>query len=99
LLLGLVVALLAVLDSISSVLIASYRLTTVPDVLQGRVSSVYHLILFGSLTAGQLIIGHILDHWGILTTLSLLWTGLLLFALFALLAPSVRRASFPLESI
>ncbi len=85
LLLGLAIALLAVIDSIASVLSDSYRLAAVPTALQGRVGSVYRLTLFGSLTIGQALIGQTLDHAGVLLTLGLLWIGLLFFALFALL--------------
>jgi MFS family permease len=96
-LLGLVIALLAVIDSIASIPSDSYRLAAVPNALQGRVGSIYRLIIFGSLIVGQELIGLSLDHFGILITIAWLWLGLLLFALLALLLPSVRQASFPLE--
>lgn len=93
--LGMVVAALALVDSISSILIASYRLAAVPDDLQGRVGSVYRLILFGALTLGQALIGVSLERLGVPITIAILWGGLILMAGITLTSPSIRHASFP----
>ena len=94
--LGAVVAGLALIDSICAILIASYRLAVVPDELQGRVGSVYRLIVFGSLTVGQALTGVSLQHFGVLITVGLLWSGLILFAILALASSQLRQAS-PLQ--
>src|SRR3989440_12131114 len=91
--LGIVVAGLALIDSISAILISSYRLAMVPDELQGRVGSVYRLIVFGSLALGQVVVGQCLDHFGILMTVGILWSGLILFALLMLASSQLRQAS------
>ncbi len=92
--LGGVVAVLAIIDSIASVLMTSYRLSTVPDDLQGRVGSAYHLVISGSLTVGLALIGIGLQQFGVLATLAVLWGGLVVLALLALLNSGMRRASF-----
>lgn len=91
--LGIVVAGLALPDSIYSILASSYRLTMVPDELQGRVGSTYRLILFGSLTAGQALIGISLQHFGVLITVVWLWSGLILFAILMLASSQLRGVS------
>ena len=91
--LGMVVAALALVDSIASILIASYRLTVIPDDLQGRVGSVYRLILFGSLTLGQALIGISLERLGVPITIAILWGGLILMTGITLINPPIRRAS------
>lgn len=81
--LGAVVAGLALIDSICAILIASYRLAVVPDELQGRVGSVYRLIVFGSLALGQFVVGQCLDHFGVLMTVGILWSGLILLCIIS----------------
>ena len=91
--LGIVVAGLALIDSISAILISSYRLAVVPDELQGRVGSVYRLIVFGSLALGQVVVGQCLDRFGVLTTVGILWSGLILFAILMLADSQLRQVS------
>jgi len=91
--LGIVVAGLALIDSIAAILISSYRLAMVPDELQGRVGSVYRLIVFGSLALGQVVVGQCLDRFGILMTVGILWSGLILFAFLILANSQLRHAS------
>jgi len=93
--LGLVMAGLALVDSIASILMASYRLTTTPDELQGRVGSVYRLIIFGSLALGQALIGVCLQQFGVPVTISILWAGLILFSIGMLANPRARGANLP----
>ena len=91
--LGIVVAGLALIDSVAAILISSYRLAMVPDELQGRVGSVYRLIVFGSLALGQVVVGQSLDRFGVLTTVGILWSGLILFAFLMLVNSQLRHAS------
>jgi MFS family permease len=79
--LGMVMIVYSLVDSLAIVLIVSYRLTSVPDHLQGRVNSVYRLILFGFSAAGQALIGVSLQQLGVLPTVGMLWAGLLFFLL------------------
>ena len=95
LLLGAVFAGIAIFDSISAILMSSYRLYIVPDALQGRVSGVYRLILFSILTIGPSAIGLSLEHLGVLPTVSIVWSGLLLMAGFVFLNRQIRQARLP----
>jgi predicted MFS family arabinose efflux permease len=93
--LGVVVASLALVDSITAILSASYRLTVTPNELQGRVGGAFRLVLYGFLTLGQALIGQSLDHLGVLPTIGVMWCGLILFAAIVLIDRRVRGATFP----
>ncbi len=82
--LGAVMVGYSLVDSVAAVVIVSYRLTAVPDHLQGRVSSAYRLIPYGMVALGQALIGVSLQQLGVLPTVGMLWAGLLLFALVLL---------------
>jgi MFS family permease len=84
--LGVVMIGYSLIDSTAVVLIVSFRLTAVPDHLQGRVNSVYRLIPYGMVALGQALIGASLQQVGVLPTVGLLWVGLLLLGLRLLLS-------------
>jgi MFS family permease len=95
LLLGAVFAGIAIFDSVSAILMSSYRLSVVPDALQGRVSGVYRLILFSILTIGPTAIGLSLERLGVLPTVGIVWSGLLLQAGFMFVNRQMRLATLP----
>jgi MFS family permease len=90
-----VVAGWAMVDSLSIIQIVSYRLTVVPDTLQGRVGSASRLLIFGAITLGQALIGLGLQAWGVLPTVGALWAGLALVVLSLLIQPHLRQAALP----
>lgn len=93
--LGAMVTMSALIDSMINILAASYRLTVVPRELQGRVGSVYRFILFAALSGGPVVIGLCLEGIGVLGTVGMIWSGLLLFTMIILVTPRLRRAAFP----
>jgi len=95
LLLGAVFAGIALADSVRAVFMDSYRFAVVPDALQGRVSGLYRLILFSVLTIGSSALGLSLEHLGVLPTVSILWSGLLLITGFLFLSRHMRQATLP----
>src|ERR1700730_18024139 len=97
LLLGAVFAGIALFDSIRAIFMDSYRFAVVPDALQGRVSGVYRLILFSVLTIGSSALGLSLEHLGVLPTVGIVWSGLLLITGFLFLSRHMRQATFPQE--
>jgi MFS family permease len=97
LLLGAVFAGIALADSIRAIFMDSYRFAIVPDALQGRVNGVYRLIVFSVLTIGSSAIGLSLEHLGILPTVGIVWSGLLLITGFLFLNRHMRQATFPQE--
>ena len=99
LLLGAVFAGIALSDSIRAIFMDSYRFAVVPDALQGRVSSVYHVILFSVLTIGSSALGLSLEHLGVLPTVGIVWSGLLVITGFLFLSRHMRQATFPQEYI
>ena len=90
-----VVAAWSIIDSLAIIQISSYRLTAVPDSLQGRVGSLYRMLIFGVITVSQALIGLSLQYWGALPTVGALWVGLALVVISLLLRPQVRRATLP----
>ncbi|GCE07116.1 MFS transporter [Dictyobacter aurantiacus] len=95
LLLGAVFAGIALCDSIRAVFMDSYRFAVVPDALQGRINSVYRLILFSVLTIGSSALGLSLERLGILPTVGIIWSGLLLITGFLFLDRHMQQATFP----
>jgi len=96
-LLGAVFAGIALADSVRAVFMDSYRFAVVPDALQGRVSGLYRLILFSVLTIGSSALGLSLEHLGVLPTVGIVWSGLLLITGFLFLSRHMRQATFPQE--
>jgi hypothetical protein len=96
-LLGAVIAGLALIDTVAYFYTASYRLSIVPDQLQGRVSSIARLVLFGFLTLGPAAVGACLQKFGVMPTIGILWLGFILFTLLILLTPQLRKASLARE--
>lgn len=97
LLLGAVFAGIALFDSIRAIFMDSYRFAVVPDALQGRVNGVYRLILFSVLTIGSSALGLSLEHLGVLPTVGIVWSGLLLITGWLLLSRHMRQARLPQE--
>jgi hypothetical protein len=93
LLLGAVFAGIAIFDSIGAIFGDSYRLAAVPDALQGRVSGVSHLILFSVLTIGTSALGLSLEYLGVLPTVGMVWSGLLLITGFLFMNRHMRQAT------
>lgn len=86
---------LAFTDSAYHVVLGGYRLGAVPDALQGRVNSVYRLIVMGFVAAGQAVIGVLLQRLGPPATVLLLEGGLaaLLLALALVVRSHLRPPS------
>ncbi len=95
--LGAVEASIALSDSIRAIFMDSYRFAVVPDALQGRVNGVSRLILFSVLTIGSSALGLSLEHLGVLPTVGIVWSGLLLITGWLFLSRHMRQATFPQE--
>jgi MFS family permease len=95
LLLGAVFAGIALFDSIGAIFMDSYRLAVVPDALQGRVTGVSRLILFSVQTLGPSALGLSLEHLGVLPTVGIVWSGLLLITGWLFLSRHLRQATLP----
>ncbi|HEX4202984.1 MAG TPA: MFS transporter [Ktedonobacteraceae bacterium] len=93
LLLGTVLALLFFLFPIFDVLQRSLRMALIPDALQGRINSVYRLIVFSSNPVSVALTGLLLQNVGTTFTILLMTGGLTLIAIFATLNPHMRRAA------
>jgi MFS family permease len=71
----------------------SYRLTLLPDALQGRVNSVFRLIAFGGQPIGLALTGILLQSFGPLTTILVLLVPQVVLAVLVTLNKDVREAS------
>lgn len=70
----------------------SYRLRLIPDHLQGRVNSVFRLIAFGSEPLGLALTGVLLQVWGPVPTILILFAPQLALAIAATYSRSLRSA-------
>ncbi|MGZ3599828.1 MAG: MFS transporter [Ktedonobacterales bacterium] len=70
----------------------SYRLRLIPDHLQGRVNSVFRLIAFGSEPLGLALTGVLLQIWGPVPTILILFVPQLVLAIAATYSRSLRAA-------
>ena len=92
LLLGAVCAAIAFADSTRAIFMDSYRYAAVPDALQGRVSSIYRMLVQSVLTVGSSALGLSLEHLGVAPTVGLVWSGLLGITGFVFLNRPLRQA-------
>lgn len=94
----------AVVGVISAVMSAygvvqfSYRLALIPDELQGRVNSVFRLVVFGGDPIGLALTGVLLQTLGSVATVFILTASLFVLAIAAILNPHVRHA-LPLSQV
>ncbi|MEW1890329.1 MFS transporter [Streptomyces sp. NBC_00523] len=89
--LGPAIVVIAFVGPIWIVGVEVHRLRSTPDHLQGRVGSVFALVSFGPVPLGSLIAGFLLEERGAPTALVFLAVGLVLLAITATVAPSVRE--------
>ena len=88
--LALVGVLLAIVMTLYGVIQFSYRLARIPDELQGRVNSVYRLVVFGGDPIGLALTGFLLQFWNVKITVVIYASSLLVLALGATLSRKVR---------
>jgi MFS family permease len=74
---GLFVA--GMMETMTGITQVSYRVTLIPDALQGRVNSVYRLLSFGAMSFGTVAGGLLIDLYGPRQTLELIaaWIGVM----------------------
>jgi predicted MFS family arabinose efflux permease len=92
-LLGVIFALLYTLSPIYNVVQFSYRLSLIPDGLQGRVNSTFRLIAFGFMPLGAAIAGFLLEWMGAVPTILAFTAWYLMFAILTTLNDHVRNAA------
>ena len=87
-----VIAALSAVMSIYGVAQFSYRLALIPDELQGRVNSVFRLIIFGGDPIGLALTGVLLQALGVVPTVLINTVGLVVLAAATALNRHVRAA-------
>ncbi|WP_162005449.1 MFS transporter [Dictyobacter vulcani] len=92
LMVGTILALIFFLFPIFDVLQRSQRMALIPDALQGRINSVYRLIVFSSNPISMALTGLLLQNFGTTPVVLIIAGGLALIALSATLNPHIRRA-------
>ncbi len=70
----------------------SYRLSIIPDELQGRVNSVFRLFAFGFQPLGWALTGVLIQVIQVIPTILVLFACLLMLAVLTTLNPHVRHA-------
>ncbi len=89
--LGLIVAVASIFFPLHASVQYGYRLASIPDRLQGRVNSVYRVILFGCQSVGLLLTGVLLQAVGPVLSVLLLFVPQFILALAATLYKPLRN--------
>ncbi len=89
---------ISVVMSVYGVVQFSYRLALIPDELQGRVNSVFRLVVFGGDPIGLALTGVLLQTVGSVATVLILTASFFVLAVAAILNPHVRHA-LPLSEV
>jgi MFS family permease len=92
-LLGIIAAAFFTVIPIYNVTQFSYRLSLIPDELQGRVNSVFRLVAFGFQPLGLSVTGILIQQVGAIQTVLVLAALFLLLAIATTLNVDIRRAS------
>lgn len=95
--LGVVFGFLYMLYSIYSVVQLSYRLALIPDELQGRVNSSFRLVGFGFDPIGALLSGFVIEHFGVVQAVVILFLWFAFLATLTTFQRDVRNAA-PMNS-
>ncbi len=90
--LGAIVAVIFLVVPIYNVVLLSYRLSLIPDELQGRVNSAVRLIAFGFMPLGFAFAGIMLNRFGTTTTIVAFGVVFAVSALLTTLNPLMRAA-------
>jgi len=83
----------AFLGPVYNVVQFSYRLSIIPDRLQGRVNSVFRLLAFGFMPVGSALAGVLIERFGASTAVAALSAWLALLAIATTLNRQVRNAA------
>ncbi len=92
LLLGLVIAVPFMTSPIYNAVQFSYRISLIPDHLQGRVNSSFRLLAFGGQPLGAALSGLLIAARGPVFAVAVLWAWYLLLAVLTTLNQHLRRA-------
>jgi MFS family permease len=90
--LGIISALPFVASPIYNVVQFSYRSAVIPDLLQGRVNSVFRLVAFGGQPLGLALTGLLIQNLGVIQAILIFSAGQILLALSATVNRHVRHA-------
>ncbi|MEO8954233.1 MAG: hypothetical protein ABI396_04845, partial [Ktedonobacteraceae bacterium] len=93
-----IVGVISAVITVYGVVQFSYRLALIPDELQGRVNSVFRLVVFGGDPIGLALTGILLQTIGTIATVLILTASLLVLAIASILNPHVRHA-LPLSQV
>jgi MFS family permease len=95
--LGIITAFYYFPGSLYGVLINSYRVSLIPDALQGRIASIYRILIVGAFSLGGFTGGILLQFFG--TTLTVITFSLALLILAILATIFLKRAKKTNESL
>ncbi len=90
--LGLVLGLSWVTGPVYNVVQFSYRVSLIPDALQGRVNSVFRLLAFGFQPLGAALAGVLIERYGVYVAVGFYSVWYLVFAVMTTLNSHVRNA-------
>lgn len=96
--LGVIAASMGVIWPVYNVVQFSYRLSVIPDELQGRVNSVFRLLAFGLIPAGAALSGWLIERIGVGATIAIFASWKVGLAMLATFNPHIRAARAKIAS-
>jgi MFS family permease len=90
--LGIITATIFITGPVYNVVQLSYRLSIIPDELQGRVNSVFRLLAFGFQPLGWALTGLLIQSVNTTSTILIIFACLVVLALLTTFNPHVRHA-------
>jgi MFS family permease len=91
--LGIISSAIYFMSPVYNVVQFSYRVSLIPDALQGRVNSTFRLVAFGFMPVGAALTGLLVEHFGTTWAVAVLAGIYVVFAVATTLNPSVRNAA------
>lgn len=95
---GIITAVITLINSIWAVVQISYRLTLIPDELQGRVNSVFRFIVYSIIPLGMVITGILLQAFGAKMTILIFFFALVFLAVLASLSKELKSTRLEVEN-
>ncbi|MCL5783796.1 MAG: MFS transporter [Patescibacteria group bacterium] len=95
---GIITAVITFINSIWAIVQINYRLTLIPDELQGRVNSVFRFIIYSIIPLGMAITGIMLQNLGAKMTIIIFFFALIFLAVLATLSKELKSTQVVAEN-
>ena len=87
---GIITAVISFINSVWAIAQISYRVSLIPDELQGRVNSVFRFLVYSAIPLGMVITGFALQAFGAKATIMMFFFVLVVFSIVATFSRDLR---------